>query len=191
MLSSIHPFGERARDQRYGVTSTAFLVGSVVGGAVLGGALGALSLLSQAAGPFPGVAMLILVVSAAWEISDAGVPSLKRQVNEEWLPRYRGWVYGVGFGLQLGVGFATYIKTPLTYGFALAAVAAGSPQAAFLGGLAFGLVRGLSIFLTRSVETPDRLRRLFTRLGERRNAVRLGSATVVVLLAAVGLIGLS
>jgi len=41
MLASIHPLGERARRSRWGVTVTAYLLGSVAGGAGAGAALGA------------------------------------------------------------------------------------------------------------------------------------------------------
>ena len=35
----------------------------------------------------------------------------RRQVNEDWIGRYRGWVYGAGFGAQLGLGFAVFVMT--------------------------------------------------------------------------------
>src|SRR6267378_3621772 len=40
MLASINPLGERARNQRYGVTVAAYIVGSTAAGALLGGVLG-------------------------------------------------------------------------------------------------------------------------------------------------------
>jgi hypothetical protein len=36
--------------------------------------------------------------------SGSGCPSWQRQVDERWLTTYRGWVYGAGFGFQLGAG---------------------------------------------------------------------------------------
>ena len=35
----------------------------------------------------------------------------RRQVNEDWMARYRGWAYGAGFGLQLGLGVVTIVTT--------------------------------------------------------------------------------
>lgn len=187
MLSSIHPFGERARQQRYGTTASAFLLGSAIGGIVLGAVLAAFAAAVGVPGSLPYVAMAVLVVAALWELLRLPVPSIARQVNEDWLTRYRGWVYGIGFGVQLGVGFATYVKSSLIYGVALAAVLYGSPSVALLAGAAFGLVRGLSIFLTRRVETPRRLREMFSRIGQTQRRVQvLGSAGV----AAFALIGL-
>ncbi|HEV7196178.1 MAG TPA: hypothetical protein VGN19_09570, partial [Pedococcus sp.] len=40
MLSSISPLGERARNSRWWVTTTAYLVGSLAGGLALGGLAG-------------------------------------------------------------------------------------------------------------------------------------------------------
>lgn len=187
MLSSIHPFGERARQQRYGTTASAFLLGSAIGGIVLGAVLAAFAAAVGVLGSLPYVAMAVLVVAALWELLRLPVPSIARQVNEDWLTRYRGWVYGIGFGVQLGVGFATYVKSSLTYGVALAAVLYGSPSVALLAGAVFGLVRGLSIFLTRRVETPGRLREMFSQIGQTQRRMQiLGSAGV----AAFALIGL-
>lgn len=190
MLSSIHPFGERARQQRYGTTATAFLVGSVIGGLALGALMAVLATGVGAMASFPNAAMTVLILAAIWELLRLPVPSIARQVNEEWLARYRGWVYGVGFGVQLGVGFATYVKTSLTYGVALAAVLYGSPSVALLAGAAFGLVRGLSIFLTRRVETPRRLREMFYRIGQTQRWVQVLGSAGVAAFASIGLGGL-
>lgn len=188
MLSSIHPFGERARRQRFGVTATFFAVGSVLGGGILGGVLALGSAAFAVFGPMPRAAMLILVVSAVWDIFRLPVPSLARQVDENWLPRYRGWVYGLGFGVQLGVGFATYVKTALTYGFVAAALLAGSPPVALAAGLGFGLVRGLSLLVTARVHSPDQLRAVFDRLTDHLAPVRLASAVGIALIATLGLV---
>lgn len=190
MLSSIHPFGERARHQRYGTTAIAFLIGSLIGGLALGSLLAVPAAVVGELGTLPHVAMTLLVVVAAWELLRLPVPSMARQVNEDWLTQYRGWVYGLGFGIQLGVGFATYVKSSLTYGVALAAVLYGSPSVAFFAGGMFGLVRGLSIFLTRRVETPQRLRALFSRIGQTQRSVQVVGAAGVAAAAVIGLGGL-
>ena len=43
-------------------------------------------------------------------------------MNEEWLTSYRGWVYGAGFGAQLGTGVVTIVTSPIVYGVVLLAV---------------------------------------------------------------------
>ena len=53
-------------------------------------------------------------------------PFFKRQVNEYWLGRYRAWVYGSGFGWQIGAGVTTYIMTAAVFlTVALGALTAG------------------------------------------------------------------
>ena len=104
MLASISPFGERARGQRWGVTVAAYVAGSTVGGAAVGAALGLAGTqvhISQAL-----ALMLLALLAIAGIALDRGVaglhvPGPHRQVDETWLGKYRGWVYGAGFGLQL------------------------------------------------------------------------------------------
>ena len=37
-----------------------------------------------------------------YDVGGFRLPSHTRQVNEAWLDEYRGWVYGGGFGWQIG-----------------------------------------------------------------------------------------
>ena len=55
------------------------------------------------------------------------LPINPRQVNELWLGKFRSWVYGVGFGWQIGVGFATYIMTAAVYLTVALAALTGRP----------------------------------------------------------------
>jgi hypothetical protein len=191
MLSQITPFTERARGQRYGVTAGFFVVGSVVGGATLGvgvalsaAVLSAVDLSSDAALP---IAAVLALLAAAVDAGTLGTrpPFFRRQVNEDWLPRYRGWLYGAGFGWQVGVGVATYIMTAGVFLTAALATLTADPLAAFLIAVVFGLVRGLTVFLTAGAQTPAQLQsfhRRFDAWGEtvRRAviAVQVGAAVV-------------
>ena len=178
MLSQITPFSERARGQRYVVTAVFFVVGSVVGGATLGVAvaLGAamLSAFDLGSDAVLVVAALLALLAAA---VDAGVfsarpPFFRRQVNEDWLPRYRGWLYGAGFGWQVGVGMATYIMTAGVFLTAALAVLTADPLAAFAIAVTFGLVRGLTVFLTARVRTPAQLQGFHRRFDAWAEPVR-------------------
>ncbi|MDE3206198.1 MAG: hypothetical protein KGQ66_18475, partial [Acidobacteriota bacterium] len=51
MMSSITPFGEKARRHRYWATATWFVLGAVVGGATLGAVSAALAAAVGAVGP--------------------------------------------------------------------------------------------------------------------------------------------
>jgi hypothetical protein len=121
MLASITPLAERARGHRYRSTAAWFVVGGTVGGACLGLGLGALAAAVRAAG-VPGVALAAVAGAAALvaAAADAGVagfrlPVHRRQVNERWLDQFRPWVYGAGFGWQIGAGLVTYIRTSAVY----------------------------------------------------------------------------
>ena len=55
-------------------------------------------------------------------------PIHHRQVNERWLDQFRPWVYGAGFGWQIGAGLATYIKTCAVYLMIVLAALCGQPR---------------------------------------------------------------
>ena len=163
MLSSITPFGERGRGHRYAATCTWFVVGATSGGVALGGVAAALAAavhFGEASALVVGVVALAATLVAA--VSDSGwagtrVPVHFRQVNERWLDAYRPWVYGAGFGFQIGCGLATYITTAAVYLTVVLAGLTGSPALAVVVGATFGLVRGLAVTLTRKVQTPTGL----------------------------------
>lgn len=158
MLSSIHPLGERARGNQWWVTATAYVIGSMTGGALLGLVLGYLGeLVGTVAAASPGLAGLLVAAVCAGglaldlRLGAARLPTIRRQVDENWLGRYRGWVYGMGFGFQLGLGVVTIVTTAMVYvTFALAALSQSAP-AGMLIGASFGLARAMPLALVRQV----------------------------------------
>jgi hypothetical protein len=108
------------------------------------------------------------LVAAASDSRIAGIqiPFHRRQVNEVWLDRFRPWVYGAGFGWQIGSGVATYIMTSALYVIAMLAVMTGNPWAALGVGVLFGTVRGLAVLLGRGITTPDRLASFHRRFAQ-------------------------
>lgn len=162
MLTSINPLVERSRNNNWSITAAYFFVGAVVGGALLGLASGGIGQLLNADDHHTTFVVAVIVVSAISLLHEAKV-SLPlrwwhRQVNENWLATYRPWVYGIGFGIQLGLGFATYVVTGLVVVMVLACVATGSAVTGFAIGAVFGAIRGLSILVGLSVDTPAKLR---------------------------------
>ena len=147
MLSQITPLSERGRNQHFSVTAGWFVVGSVLGGATLGALAAFGAALTSAADLSSDTALAILAVLALVAAAiDTGVfgfrpPFFRRQVNEDWLPRYRGWLYGVGFGWQVGVGIATYIMTAAVFLVVAIGVLTASPAAAFAIAVLFGFAR--------------------------------------------------
>ena len=166
MLGSITPLGERSRGRRWGVTVTAFTLAAVAAGAAAGAVLGALGAM---AGLDAGLRLGLLgaVVAAAILVDvvpGLHVPGPRRQVNEEWLQRYRGWVYGAGFGLQLGLGVTTIVATAAVYATAAAAALAGSAAAGAAVGAAFGAARAATLLAAGRVREPRALAVLDGRL---------------------------
>lgn len=172
MLSSIHPLGERARNNRWGFTVVSYVLGSAAAGALLGAILGSigyalvsvLHLSGRWALPLVAFAGIFgAVLDLGW--ARLGVPSLwPRQVNDRWLTTYRGWVYGAGFGFQLGLGMATFVTTAAVYATWLVALLSASPSTGLVIGAAFGIARAATVFAVARVHDPAGLRRAHGRL---------------------------
>ena len=191
MLGSITPLGERGRGSRWWVTVTAFVVSSLAGGAAIGAALGAagLGILSPTGLSAPAKLWalgLVLVVGLILDLGPAGItlPSPRRQVNEDWLGQFRGWVYGSAFGLQLGTGVVTVVTTSTVYGALAAAFLTASPWRGLIVGITFGLVRGATVLPGAGVTTPLRLTSLERSIRRWDHPARL--TTLAVQLAVVG-----
>lgn len=196
MLSSIHPLGERSKGNRWGVTTAAHVLGSTLGGALTGLALGTAGWLIAAAGA-PEEAMVAAAIGlggAALLFDVAGdarmrLPRSTRQVNEDWLATYRGWVYGFGFGVQLGAGLTTIVTSACIYlTFALAFLVT-DPLAGLAIGTAFGLTRGLVILTGRRLDDAASLRDFHRRLQDYKPAAQAG--VVVADVAVVAVLGLA
>lgn len=165
MLSSITPLGERSRNRRWGATVAAYVAGSTVGGMATGFLMGGLgALMAAVVTPSPRFAAWLLVaVVALAALHESGwlrfrLPTVQRQVNEDWLDEYRGWVIGAGFGLQLGAGLTTIVTSSVGYVVWIATVLTFSPRSGIVIGAVYGLTRALPLLATRSVHTPGDLR---------------------------------
>lgn len=193
MLASIHPLGERARDNRWTLTAAAYATGSVLGGIVAGSAAGlagwlALSGLGRhSIGPTV-AASAGVVVALAFELGQWRLPGPARQVDKAWLERYRGWVYGAGFGFQLGFGVVTIVTTATVYLWLALAFLTRSTASGAIVGAVFGLTRAIPLGAVRTVNDGAGLRAVHARLERAAPRVRAASAAA---LAAVALISAS
>jgi hypothetical protein len=173
MLSTITPIGERGRDNRFGATATWYVIGATLGGLTVGAIVALPALVPvprDVAAPLVAVAALIAMCSDG-RVFGRSLPIHKRQVNERWLDHYRGWVYGVGFGWQIGTGVATYIMSAATY-LLLVVPALVSPGLALAAWTTFGCTRGLTVLVTRHVRTPAQLQAIHLRLDNGASAIR-------------------
>ena len=169
MLSSIHPLGERTRNNRWGLTVAYYLTGGLMGGLVLGAIAGGIGWLGLAWwDPTPSgratVMAAILAVALAWDLSGLTIPTIHRQVNEDWLSMYRSWVYGGGFGFQLGLGVVTIVTTTAVYAMIALAILSAQPVGGAVIGGVFGLVRGLPILTVGRVVSGEALRTYHRRM---------------------------
>jgi hypothetical protein len=189
MLASITPLGERGRHAHWSITVTAFLIGATGAGVLAGALAGAAGdlVLSGSIAARTRLAILAIAVAIAI-VLDVGpwrVPGPRRQVNELWLDQYRGWVYGLGYGAQLGVGLTTVVSSAATYVALLAAFLTADPGrgAAIVG--CYGAVRGLQPLLAAGIRTPRQLIALHSTLHAWRGpAARLATAALLAILAA-------
>ena len=193
MLSSITPLGERARGQHWGLTAAALTLGHLLGGALLGLLLTGLGTAIRPAfgGSLPLTAQLavvgcVSVGAAVFDISGRSLPG-HRQVDETWLTSYRGWVYGFGFGVQLGLGFVTVINTALFVPVVVAGLVLVPPTAIALGA-GYGGIRAAMALANARVHTVDDLKGLHRRLDAVGDVVRIVSASIVGLLGAAAVI---
>jgi HAMP domain-containing protein len=160
---------------------------------MLGGAIAGVAIALGAAGLDQRTAIALIAgcafASAAVDahLFGFGPPFVTRQVNEEWLSKYRPWVYGGGFGWQIGVGVATYVMTsavPLM--IAVGALGANAWEAIAIG-TGFGLARGLAVLIGTRLRTPAALlafHRRFDAWGEPVRRTVIGAQLAVAVIAA-------
>lgn len=195
MLGSISPVGEASRGQRWWLTATAYTVASLIAGALTGAVLGLVGQALLAVAPVgPGARLAILAVALLLgALVDSGrlgwrLPTWHRQVDERWLTTYRGWIYGAGFGFQLGTGVVTIVPSAVTYATWVAALLSGSWQGGLAIGLVFGLVRSVPLLLTARLRTSAALYATTQRVAAAEPAARTLTIVGQVGTAAVALI---
>lgn len=162
MLSSITPLGQRGRGRSWGRTVVGFWSGAIFAAAAvftLVGLVGDLVGLDQVS---PWFYVVVLAAAATLDLVGAQPPGPHRQVDEDWLGRYRDWVIGFGFGGQLGLGFVTIVPSWGYWAVLIAAGAAGLPGAMLIG-VGFGVGRSLLLLATRRVGSPTSLAEMMRR----------------------------
>ncbi len=172
LQAQIHPLGERSRGNIWAVTITAFGVASILAGGLttlMFGLIGSFQPVSESVALV--ITGLLGLIAGALDLSPLTPWTPRRQVNENWIGRYRGWVYGAAFGAQLGVGFAVFVMSWGYYAMLAAAFLTGSPLAGFVVGAAFGLGRGILLFLARRIGSPEQLASFHVRMARMKRPV--------------------
>lgn len=180
MLTSITPLGERGRGQRWTITASALLLGHVAGGLALGLGLAGSGWMLRAVTPAPREALVtatiagVVLAASLFDLGGGRLP-IRRQVDERWLTSYRGWVYGAGFGVQLGFGLVTVINSALMLAVVVAGVMLPAGHAVVLG-VVHGVVRGVCATANGRVRTVGGLRRLHQWLDRAEGPARWATA---------------
>ena len=186
MLTSITPLGERGRGNRYAVTLTAYVLGCLLGGATTGAALG---LVGAALPSLPALLLAGALCLLAAVLDLRGFRLGRRQVDEDWLARYRGWVYGLGFGYQLGLGAVTIVTSAATLAVLGLAVLTQSVLGGLAVGLVFGGARAVPALLLGRARSHGELRALAAGLERRAPVAARTTAAALALGSAVLLTG--
>lgn len=193
MLASITPLGERGRRSSWTITAATHVIGAVGGGAAVGALAGLIGRVALGGvGSIGGIGLharlvalaAVLAAGLAWELGRDTVPGPRRQVDERWLDRYRGWVYGLGYGAQLGAGLLTVIVSSAVYAVPLAAVLSARPLTGSVIGAVAGALRGGSVLAAARVRTPSALIAFHARTRVLERPVR--ATALLVQLALVG-----
>ena len=198
MLTSINPFGERVKGNRFGLTAGAHILGSLVGGLALAlavGTIGRLAFGSLSVGTRAAILGVAAMVGVALDLwfgrSGRRFPSSRRQVDEAWLDEFRGVVYGFGYGVQLGVGVATIIPSAIIW-VAIIAMAVQTTMAATLAvGAVFGIVRGLDLLRVVHVVDVAKLRAIMRSHAELEPGVRAVTTATMTLVGGLLLLGVA
>lgn len=190
ILSTITPMTESARGHRFRSTAWWYVFGSLIGGLTLGAVIALLAILIERWSPTESTRLMILAAIAPVAVASDGrlggfqLPGHDRQVNEQWLDRYRSWVYGAGFGWQIGFGLTTYIMTAAVYLLVVAGALGGSVVGALLLGSVFGLIRGIAVFASADIKDHSAMVGFHRRFEVWRQPVRKG---MIVVLGGVGM----
>lgn len=189
LQAQIHPLGEKSRGNSWPITITSFTAASILAGAVVTSVLGLLGSLVEFTATTALAATAILgIVAGGLDLIGLQPPTPRRQVNENWIGRYRGWVYGAAFGVQLGVGFSVFVMSWGYYAMLGAALLTGSWISGAIIGAAFGLGRGILLLLAGFINHPSQLARFHLRLMEIKKPAFLASGTAMVTAGIIGLL---
>ncbi|MPZ52149.1 MAG: hypothetical protein GEU79_05360 [Acidimicrobiia bacterium] len=145
IVTTVHPLAEDARGRSWAPTALTFTLATIITASVLGAALGGVgSLLPISEDVSLFIVAGFLLTGGALDLLGRP-PSTTRQLNENWLTTYRGWVIGAGYGAQLGSGFATVVPSWTGYALVPMLLLSGDVLSGAALGIAFGLGRVLAV----------------------------------------------
>ena len=162
MLSSITPLGQRGRGLSWARTVVGFWVGAILAGTAVFTIVGLVGSLLGLDRLNPWLALGAILAAAILDLVGARPWGPHRQVDEDWLGRYRDWVIGFGFGFQLGLGLVTILPSFGYWAILVVAASMGLPEAALIGA-GYGAGRSLLLFTGRRIASTGALADLLRR----------------------------
>jgi len=171
----------------YASWSGLWIAAHLVGGAAVGGALGAVGRrvpLSPYLSPW-----ILAVILALGGLHHLGLvhlpmPQLHRQVPRGWMKWPLAWT-AMGYGVQLGSAVSTRITNFATYAALAASFLTRSPAHGAITMMAFGAARALpAVFTGPMAHSPRRSFAFAVRVGEWEQRIHKYSGAVLLLYAA-------
>ena len=170
MVETITPVVHGGRSRRYWSSVALHTLGAALAAALLGVALGAIGGLAGA--PWGRAGLVVIAVVALVYAAREGLhlpiplPDRHAQVPDWWRTFFSPGVAAFLYGAGLGAGFLTFLSFGTYVAVVAGAVASGSPLIGAALCIPFGVMRGLSVTVSRSARSEDDAEGIMNRLDE-------------------------
>jgi hypothetical protein len=170
MVETITPVVHGGSRRRYWLSVALHALGATLSAALIGALLGGVGALAGAPWGRAGLVAVavVAVVYAAREGLRLPIPLPDRhaQVPDWWRTFYSPGVAAFLYGAGLGAGFFTFLSFGTYVAVVAGAVASGSPVIGAALCIPFGVMRGLSVTVSRSARSEHDAERVMNRLDE-------------------------
>ncbi len=196
MVETITPVVHGGSSRRYWFSVALHTLGATGSAALVGAALGGIGALAGA--PWGQAGLVVLAVVALIYAAREGLrlpiplPDRHAQVPDWWRTFYSPGVAAFLYGAGLGAGFFTFLSFGTYVAVVAGAMASGSPLVGAALCIPFGVMRGLSVTVSRSARSEDEAETIMNRLDElgSTSAPRFANAAMLVVVGAAALAGI-
>ena len=186
MVETITPVVHGGSSRRYWLSVALHTLGATLAAALVGVVLGTVGSLTGA--PWGRGGLVVVAVVAFVYAAREGfrlplpLPDRHAQVPDWWRTFYSPAVAAFLYGAGLGAGFFTFLSFGTYVAVIAGALASGSPLIGAALCIPFGVVRGLSVTVSRSARSEDEAESIMNRLDElgSTRGPRLVNAAVLV-----------
>ena len=193
MVETITPVVHGGSSRRYWLSVFLHTLGATLSAALVGAVLGGIGALAGA--PWGRAGLIVVAVVALLYAAREGLrlpiplPDRHAQVPDWWRTFYSPGVAAFLYGAGLGAGFFTFLSFGTYVAVVAGAVASGSPLVGAALCIPFGVMRGLSVTVSRSARSEDDAESIMNRLDElgSTSAPRFANAAMLMVVGAVAL----